>query len=121
MMTPWSKASTCFQTAIHSRVSCCWSAKPAMKAVQARLKEVLINATLSNVQIYSVDISQVAVRLNEKQDNPYPAPMWTSRTRIFPWVLRARPPLGTVLRDVESRPVCPCFSRKSSSIPKASS
>lgn len=38
----------------------------------ARLKEVLINATLQNVQIYSVDISQLAVRLNEKQDNPYP-------------------------------------------------
>jgi VWFA-related protein len=38
----------------------------------ARLKEVLINATLQNVQIYSVDISQIAVRANEKQGNPYP-------------------------------------------------
>ncbi len=39
---------------------------------EARLKEVLINATLTNVQIYSVDISQFSVRLNEKQDAPRP-------------------------------------------------
>lgn len=38
----------------------------------ARLKEVLINATLQNVEIYSVDISQISVRANEKQDAPYP-------------------------------------------------
>jgi len=40
----------------------------------ARLKEVLINATLQNVQIYSVDISQLAVRFNQKQDQPRPIP-----------------------------------------------
>jgi VWFA-related protein len=39
---------------------------------QSRLKEVMISATLSNVQVYSVDISQLGVRLNEKQDQPYP-------------------------------------------------
>ncbi len=39
---------------------------------QSRIKETMIDATLSNVQIYAVDISQVAVRLNEKQDSPYP-------------------------------------------------
>jgi len=38
----------------------------------ARLKEVMINATLQNVQVYSVDISQLAVRFNQKQDDPYP-------------------------------------------------
>jgi VWFA-related protein len=41
---------------------------------EARLKEVLINATLQNVQVYSVDISQLSVRLNQKQDDPRPIP-----------------------------------------------
>jgi VWFA-related protein len=48
----------------------------------ARLKEVLINATLQNVQVYSVDISQVAVRLNEKQDQPYPSAMDVSNQNL---------------------------------------
>lgn len=39
---------------------------------QARLKEVLANATLSNVEIDVVDISQLAVRFNEKPNQPYP-------------------------------------------------
>ena len=39
---------------------------------EARIKEVAINLTLSNVEVYAVDISQVSVRLNEKQDQPYP-------------------------------------------------
>jgi len=39
---------------------------------EARLKEVMINSTLSNVEIFSVDISQLAVRFNEKQDAPRP-------------------------------------------------
>lgn len=39
---------------------------------EARLKEVAINLTLSNVEVYAVDISQVTVRLNEGQDQPYP-------------------------------------------------
>ncbi len=39
---------------------------------QARFKEVMMDATLSNVTIYPVDISQIGVRLNEKQDQPYP-------------------------------------------------
>ncbi len=39
---------------------------------EARIKEVMISTTLSNVQVYAVDISQLGVRLNEKQDQPYP-------------------------------------------------
>jgi VWFA-related protein len=39
---------------------------------QARLKDVMMDLTLSNVQVYPVDISQVAVRFNEKQDQPAP-------------------------------------------------
>jgi VWFA-related protein len=39
---------------------------------QSRLKEVMQSAVLSNVQVYAVDISQLGVRLNEKQDQPYP-------------------------------------------------
>lgn len=39
---------------------------------QARLKETLAMATLSNVEVDVVDISQLAVRFNEKQDQPYP-------------------------------------------------
>jgi len=39
---------------------------------EARLKETAIDLTLSNVEVYHVDISQLAVRLNEKQDQPYP-------------------------------------------------
>ena len=39
---------------------------------QSRLKSVMQAAVLSNVQVYAVDISQLGVRLNEKQDQPYP-------------------------------------------------
>jgi VWFA-related protein len=39
---------------------------------QARLKETLAMASLSNVEVDVVDISQLAVRFNEKQDQPYP-------------------------------------------------
>ena len=42
---------------------------------EARLKETLIRSTLSNVLIYSVDITQAAVRFNEKPDQPYPSAM----------------------------------------------
>lgn len=42
---------------------------------QSRLKEVMINTTLNNVQVYAVDISQVAVRYNEKPTAPYPSAM----------------------------------------------
>lgn len=49
---------------------------------QSRLKEVMINATLQNVQVYAVDISQVAVRFNEKQDAPYPSAMDVSNQNL---------------------------------------
>jgi VWFA-related protein len=39
---------------------------------QARLKEVLAMATLSNVEVDVVDISQLVVSLTKKQDQPYP-------------------------------------------------
>lgn len=39
---------------------------------QAHLKEVLAMATLANVEIDVVDISQLAVSLTKKQDQPYP-------------------------------------------------
>jgi len=39
---------------------------------QAHLKEVLAMATLANVEVDVVDISQLAVRLTQKQDQPYP-------------------------------------------------
>ncbi len=39
---------------------------------QAHLKEVLAMATLANVEIDVVDISQIAVSLTKKQDQPYP-------------------------------------------------
>jgi VWFA-related protein len=39
---------------------------------QAHLKEVLAMATLANVEIDFVDISQLAVRVTQKQDQPYP-------------------------------------------------
>jgi len=42
---------------------------------EARIKETMINLTLSNVTVYPVDISQVAVRFNEKQSAPYPNAM----------------------------------------------
>ena len=41
---------------------------------EARLKEVMINATLQNVLVEAVDISQLSVRLNQKQDDPRPIP-----------------------------------------------
>jgi VWFA-related protein len=39
---------------------------------QSHLKEVLANALLANVEVDVVDISQLMVRLNQKQDQPYP-------------------------------------------------
>jgi VWFA-related protein len=39
-----------------------------------RLREALIKANLSNVQVYCVDITQLAVRLTQRQDDPGPVP-----------------------------------------------
>jgi len=39
---------------------------------EGHLREVAQDLTQSNVEVYAVDISQVTVRLNEKQDQPYP-------------------------------------------------
>jgi VWFA-related protein len=40
---------------------------------EARLRETMIDATLSNVLVYSVDISQLAVRATEKRQEPRPS------------------------------------------------
>jgi VWFA-related protein len=40
-----------------------------------RLREALIKANLANVQVYCVDITQLAVRLTQRQDDPGPIPM----------------------------------------------
>jgi VWFA-related protein len=40
-----------------------------------RLREALINANLSNVLVYCVDITQLAVRLTQRQDDPRPVPV----------------------------------------------
>lgn len=42
---------------------------------QARLKESLIRAQFDNVLVYAVDISQLAVRFNEKPDGRFPSGM----------------------------------------------
>ena len=39
-----------------------------------RLREALIKANLSNVLVYCVDITQLAVRLTQRQDDPGPVP-----------------------------------------------
>lgn len=39
---------------------------------EARLKEVINDVMLANVEVHAVDISQITVRLNEKQSDPYP-------------------------------------------------
>jgi VWFA-related protein len=39
-----------------------------------RLREALIKANLSNVLVYAVDITQLAVRLTQRQDDPGPVP-----------------------------------------------
>jgi VWFA-related protein len=39
---------------------------------EARLKEVIHDVQLSNIEVHTVDISQILVRLNEKQSDPYP-------------------------------------------------
>jgi VWFA-related protein len=40
-----------------------------------RLREALIKANLANVLVYCVDITQLAVRLTQRQDDPRPVPM----------------------------------------------
>ena len=57
---------------------------------EARLRETLIRTTLSNVIYYSVDISQVMVRLNEKQDDPRPVPMDVA-SQTFPMGVASTP------------------------------
>ncbi len=49
---------------------------------QARVKETMINLTLSNVTVYPVDISQVAVRFNEKPPAPRPSAMDISNQNL---------------------------------------
>jgi VWFA-related protein len=56
----------------------------------ARLKEVMINATLQNVQIYAVDIAQLGIRLNQKQDDPRPVP-YDIASQDFPMGMAATP------------------------------
>lgn len=45
------------------------------QASEGRVREALINAQLSNVIVYTVDISQLAVRLTEKPMAPRPDPI----------------------------------------------
>jgi VWFA-related protein len=45
------------------------------KASEGRVREALIDAQLSNVLVYTVDISQLAVRLTEKPTPPRPDPI----------------------------------------------
>lgn len=42
---------------------------------EGRLRETLIDANLANIQIYTVDLTQVMLRLTEKQPEPRPVPM----------------------------------------------
>jgi VWFA-related protein len=42
---------------------------------EGHVRETLIDANLSNVQIYTVDMTQFAVRLTEKRPEPRPVPM----------------------------------------------
>src|SRR4051812_22058947 len=49
---------------------------------QARVKETMINLTLSNVTVYPVDISQIAVRFNEKPPAPRPSAMDISNQNL---------------------------------------
>ncbi|HWE49640.1 MAG TPA: hypothetical protein VG273_07625, partial [Bryobacteraceae bacterium] len=44
-------------------------------ASEGKVKETLIDAQLSNILVYTVDISQVAVRLTEKREEPRPNPV----------------------------------------------
>ena len=42
---------------------------------EGHVRETLIDANLSNIQIYTVDMTQLAVRLTEKRPEPRPVPM----------------------------------------------
>lgn len=56
----------------------------------ARLKEVMINATLQNVEVFAVDISQLSVRLTQKQDDPRPVP-YDVASQDFPMGMASTP------------------------------
>src|SRR5207302_1829345 len=45
------------------------------KASEGKLRETLLDAQLSNVLVYTVDITQFAVRLTEKPASPRPDPI----------------------------------------------
>jgi VWFA-related protein len=53
-------------------------------ASETRLREALIDANLANVLIYTVDITQIAVRLTEKQPDPGPVPAMDPTTMNAP-------------------------------------
>ena len=57
---------------------------------QARLRETMIDATLSNILIYSVDISQVAVRATEERADYRPTTMDPAATS-FPMGIASTP------------------------------
>jgi VWFA-related protein len=47
-----------------------------------KLREALIKANLSNVLVYCVDITQLAVRLTQRQDDPGPVPAMDPTTMM---------------------------------------
>jgi VWFA-related protein len=51
---------------------------------EARLKEALMYATFNNVTVYCVDITQLAVRLTERQPDPGPVPAMDPTTMNAP-------------------------------------
>ena len=63
---------------------------------EARVRETLINAQLNNILIYCVDITQVAIRLTQKQDQPRPDPILPSM-RSLPMGVPSTP--TTVARE----------------------
>ena len=74
-----------------------------------RLREALIKANLSNVLVYCVDITQLAVRLTQRQDDPGPVPAMDPTTRL-PRPLGI-PQTPTTMAIFSARPMAPALRR----------
>ena len=100
-------------------------------ASEGKVRETLIDAQLANVIVYTVDISQFAVRLTEK---PAAAPAQRHRCHraSFPWARPRRPPASAqnfgvqnqvqfapLLKEIYTTPSASLWKTRPKSSPKA--
>ena len=78
-------------------------------ASEGRVRETLIDAQLSNILVYTVDITQLAVRLTEKPPTPRPNAIdVTAADPPMGQAARRRPPMRRTTGSRIRSSSCPC-------------